>query len=198
MTVADDQYGWVAVAAWVGLHPKLARRGRWATAAQLPIVSGTMIRVQVEHLPQPTTRAVKTLWLWWAGPGTPELATCWWAYLRRFDLEHTFRFAKHTLGWTTPRVRTPAQADRWTWLIVSAYSQLRLARGQVADIRLPRHRPQHPNRLTPARVRRGFRRLHATLGTPASPAKPSRPGPGRPKGSRRGPRTRHPAIKRAA
>lgn len=198
LTVTDDQYGRAAVAAWVGLHPKLARRGRWATAAQPPIVSGTVIRVQVEHLPQPTARAVKTLWLWWAGPGTPELATCWWAYLRRFDLEHTFRFAKHTLGWTTPRVRTPSQADRWTWLIVAAYTQLRLARGLVADTRLPWQRRLHPDRLTAARVRRGYRRLRDTLGTPAGPAKPSRPGPGRPKGSRRGPTTRHPAIKKAA
>ena len=52
---------------------------------------------------------MKTFWLWWAGPGTPDLDTCWRAYLRRFDLEHTFRFAKNTLGGTVPRVRTPDQ-----------------------------------------------------------------------------------------
>jgi hypothetical protein len=33
-------------------------------------------------------------------------------FLRRFDLEHTFRFVKQTLGWTKPRIRTPAAADR--------------------------------------------------------------------------------------
>ena len=81
---------------------------------------GTVIRVQVEHLPGPRGRAVKTLWLWWAGPGTPDLDLCWRSYIRRFDLEHTFRFCKQTLGWTTPRVRTPEQADRWTWLILAA------------------------------------------------------------------------------
>ncbi len=44
---------------------------------------------------------------------------------------------KLTLGWTTPRVRHPEQADRWSWLILAAYTQLRLARGIVADRRLP-------------------------------------------------------------
>jgi hypothetical protein len=41
--------------------------------------------------------------------------------------EHTIRLVKQILGWTTPRIRCPAAADRWTWLIVSAYIQLRLA-----------------------------------------------------------------------
>src|SRR5665811_2257288 len=45
--------------------------------------------------------------------------------------EHTFRFVKSTLGWTTPALQTPDQADRWTWLVVAAYTQLRLARGLV-------------------------------------------------------------------
>jgi hypothetical protein len=50
------------------------------------------------------------LWRWWAGPEgyTLALELAWRAYTRRFDLEHTIRLAKQTLGWTTPRVRTPA------------------------------------------------------------------------------------------
>ena len=144
--------------------------------------------------PQP----VKTLWLWWSGPGSPDLDVCWRAYLRRFDLEHTFRFVKGALGWTAPALRTPEQADRWTWLVVAAYTQLRLARGLVADDRLPWERPCDPARLTPTRVRRGFRRLRAAIGTPASPPKYRKAGPGRPKGTRRPPRTRYPALKKAA
>ena len=54
--------------------------------------------------------------------------------------------AMNTLGWTTPRVRLPKQADRWTWLVVAAYTQLRLARGLLADHKLPWER-----RATPAR-----------------------------------------------
>jgi hypothetical protein len=88
-----------------------------------------VIRVEVEHLPKPTARSKKTLWLFWSGPGEPDLDRCWRAYLRRFDIEHTFRFMKGTLGWTTPSICTPEKADRWSWLIAAAYTQLRLARG---------------------------------------------------------------------
>jgi hypothetical protein len=191
------RYGTVRVQAW-GLHPKLHGRGRWAAHDLPPIVAGTVIRVEVEHLPKPTARTVKTLWLWWSGPGQPDLDLCWRAYLRRFDIEHTYRFAKNTLGWTTPSLHTPEQADRWTWLVVAAYTQLRLARRLVADMRLPWEKPLDPAQLTPARVRPGFRRLRATIGTPANPPKSHTPGPGRPKGTRQPPRTRHPAIKKAA
>src|SRR5215218_7805311 len=51
-----------------------------------------------------------------------ELVTC------DQTIEHTIRFWKQTLHWTLPRPRTPEQADRWTWLVLAAYTQLRLAR----------------------------------------------------------------------
>jgi hypothetical protein len=191
----DARYGAVRVRAWKNLHPKLAGRGRWAGDQPPPIVAGTIIRVDVEHLPKPT-RAIKTLWLWWSGPGEADLDLCWRAYLRRFDIEHTNRFTKNTLGWTTPSLQTPQQADRWTWLVVAAHTQLRLARGLIQDARLPWERPRDPANLTPARVRRGFCQLRAIIGTPASPPKSQTPGPGRPKNTRRPPRTRHPAIKK--
>jgi hypothetical protein len=191
----NPRYGAIRVRAWHNLHPRLAARGRWASDNPPPIVRGTVIRVDVEHLPKPT-RAKKTLWLWWSGPGEPDLDLCWQAYLRRFDIEHTNRFTKNTLGWTTPSLRTPQQADRWTWLVLSAHTQLRLARGLVQDMRMPWERPRDPDKLTPARVRRGFCRLRANLGTPASPPKSDKPGPGRPKDTRRSPRTRYPAIKK--
>ena len=194
----DQRYGDIAVQAWPGLHPKLGTRGHWAGHTRPPIVRGTLIRVHVQHLPKHTQgRVKKTLWLWWSGPGQPDLDLCWRAYLRRFDIEHTFRFLKGTLGWTTPALRTPEQADRWTWLIAAAYTQLRLARGLVEDLRLPWEKRRDPTKLTPARVRRGFRRLCTLIGTPASPPKSATPGPGRPKGTRRPPRTRYPAIKKA-
>lgn len=194
----DKRYGDVRVQAWSGLHPKLHGRGRWAGADAPPIVRGTVIRVQVEHLPKPTARAVKTLWLWWSGPDQPDLDLCWRAYLRRFDIEHTYRFVKSTLGWTTPALRTPEQADRWTWLIVAAYTQLRLARSLVNDLRRPWERPRAPTLLTPSRTRRGFRLLRVSLDTPADPPKSTKAGPGRPKGTRRPPRTRYPALKKTA
>jgi hypothetical protein len=195
----DSRYGKVRVRAWHGLHPRLVGRGRWAKSEGVPpIVRGSVIRVDVEHLPKRDGRVKKTLWLWWSGPGEPDLELCFRSYLHRFDLEHTFRFVKNTLGWTAPSLCTPEQADRWTWLIVVAYTQLRLARGLIDDLRLPWERPCDPAKLTPARVRRGFRRLRATLGTPASPPKSDTAGPGRPKGTQKGPRQRYPVVKKAA
>ena len=197
LAATDDQYGAVTVTAWAGLRPKLGRRGRWADADRPPIVRGTLVWVQVERIPA-KTRPPTVLWLWWAGPGAPDLAVLWRAYTRRFDIEHTLRVCKQTLGWTVPRPRHPAQADRWTWLVVAGYTQLRLARELAADQPLPWERPRPSRRLSPSRVRRGFPRLLCALGSPASAPKPSGRSPGRPKGSRRGPATRYPAVKKAA
>jgi len=194
----DKRYGTITVTAWHDMHPRLSSRGpHWRDHDTPPIVKGTIIHVEVEHLPKPTSRTKKSLWLHWSGPGQPDLDLCWRAYLRRFDIEHTFRFAKNTLGWTAPSLCTPEQAERWTWLTVAALTQLRLSRTRVDDLRLPWERPREPAKLTPTRVRRGFRRLRAHIETPANPPKTTRAGPGRPKGTRKPPRTRHPAIKKS-
>ncbi len=161
-----------------GLHPRLTHRTAWiGQHGTLPIIEGTVILLQVER--QPSGATAKPVWLWWSNPtaNTTEATLCWQAFLRRFDIEHTVRTLKQTLGWTRPKLRDPAAGDRWTWLIQAAYTQLRLARGAVADLRRPRERPAPPQRRTPARVRRGFRHLHAKAGNPATAPKPSRPGP---------------------
>jgi hypothetical protein len=196
---SDDQYGTVTVTAWAGLHPKQQRHPGHGTRGPRPIVRGTIIRVQVERVPA-RTRPPKVLWLWWAGPAGYELDLdlAWRAYIRRFDLEHTVRFCKQTLGWTIPRPRTPEQADRWTWLVLAGYTQLRLARQVTEDTRLPWERPRPQPRLSPYRVRRGFPRLLCALGSPAAAPKPSGCSPGRPKGRASGPAVRHPALKKPA
>ena len=152
----DDQYGTVTVAAWSGLHPKQQRHPGHGTHGPRPIVRGTIIRVQVERVPA-RTRPPKVLWLWWAGPGEFDLDLAWRAYIRRFDLEHTVRFCKQTLGWTTPRVRHPEQADRWTWLVLAGYTQLRLARQVACDQRLPWQPPRPQPRCPPIGCAAGFR-----------------------------------------
>jgi hypothetical protein len=53
------------------------------------------------------------------------------------------------MGWTTPKVRHPEQAERWTWLVLAAFTQLRLARTRVADLRLPWERCCDAGRPTP-------------------------------------------------
>jgi hypothetical protein len=154
----DDQYGTVTVQAWAGLHPKQQRHPGHGSRGPQPIVRGTILRVQVERVPA-RTRPPKVLWLWWAGPEGVQLDLdlAWRGYVRRFDLEHTIRFCKQSLGWTTPRPRHPAQADRWTWLVLAAYAQLRLARGIVADQRLPWERPRPSRACRPTECAAGFR-----------------------------------------
>jgi hypothetical protein len=197
----DAGYGTVRVRAWANLHPKIrAHEGR-GSRGPLPIVVGTLVLVEVERLPRgERRREPKKLWLWWDGPGEeePDLDLLWRAYIRRFDLEHTFRFLKQTLGWITPRVRHPEQADRWTWLVVAAFTQLRLAQAGVADLRLPWERRYDSGRLTPVRVHRVVSALLAQLGTPAKPPKPCGRSPGRPKGRLSGQARRYPALKKTA
>lgn len=193
----DGRYGTVRVRAWADLHPKQqAHPGRGSRRTR-PVVRGTLLLVEVQRLPR-QTRPPRPLWLWWHGPGAPDLDLLWRAYVRRFDLEHTLRFCKQTLGWTTPRVRHPEQADRWTWLVVAAYTGLRLARPCAEDRRLPWERRLPTGKLTPHRVHRAFPQFLAALGSPASPPKPCGRSPGRPRGRLSGRATRHPAVKRAA
>ena len=182
---ATARYGKAEATAWDRMHPRLAHRGSWADhPGTLPILEGTLIRLAVEHLPG--AREAKPIWLWSSAPGAAEEegTRCWQAYLRRFDLEHTFRLWKQTLGWTAPKIRSPQAADRWTWLIIAAHTQLRLARHLAVDLRRPWEKPLPPERLTPARVRRGFRHLRAKISQPARAPKPSHPGPGRPQGGK--------------
>ena len=193
----ETQYGRVRVRAWAGLHAKPQMHTTRGTRGPRPLVRGWVVLVEVTRLPG-HTRKPKVLWLWWQGPSTPNLAVLWRAYVRRFDLEHTFRLVKQTLGWTTPRVRHPEQADRWTWLVVAGYTQLRLARAAVADQRLPWERRRRPGTLTPYRVRRALTALLLAVGTPATAPKPSGRSPGRSRGCRSGPAPRYPALKKTA
>jgi hypothetical protein len=195
-TVDSPRYGQVTLTAWDARHRRLIRDGYWTGHdGPLPIVAGTVLRVEIQRLPGGGIPA-GPMWLWHAGPAVLDLVTIFAAYQRRFDLEHTFRFLKHDLGWTTPAPMHPDTALRWSWLVLAAYTQLRLARGSVRDLRLPWEKPQPAEVMSPRRVRRDFRRVRGLTGTPANPPKTTRPGPGRPTGTTRPPRTRYPTHRK--
>ena len=140
-----SRYGTAVAAAWDRVHARLTHRAAWLDHdGPLPVIEGTLIRLQVDHLPG--DRDPKPVWLWWSATGAlpADVDRCWQAFLRRFDLEHTFRLFKQVLGWTAPKIRDPAAADRWTWLIITAHAQLRLARPLADDLRLPWERPAPP------------------------------------------------------
>ncbi len=115
-------------------------------------------------------------------------------YRRRFSQEHGYRFLKQELLWTRVHVRTPAQFELWSWLLVLVMNQLYLARqlGQVM------HRPwestQRP--VTPQQVRRVMPAILLQLGTPARPCQPRGKSPGRAKGFRPEPAARFPVVRK--
>lgn len=212
-TTPTRRYGAATARSWERMHPRLTHRSAWAEhPGELPVIEGTLVLLQVQALP--SRRAPKPLWLWSSATGLDpnEVDRLWWAYLRRFDIEHTFRFLKQELGWNAPRLRDPQAADRWGWVVIAAYTQLRLARSLVRQVRLPWHRPVEPERMSPSRVRRGFRYLRADLPGCVGVPKSCGPGPGRPAGrpnKRPAPRygvpkknktgtTGHPGAKQAA
>jgi hypothetical protein len=106
LTCQDEQYGTVTVAAWAGLHPKQQRHPGHGIRGSRPIVRGTIIRVQVQRVPA-RTRPPRCCGCDGPAAAKLDLELAWRAYIRRFDLEHTVRFAKQTLGWTTPRPHLP-------------------------------------------------------------------------------------------
>jgi DDE superfamily endonuclease len=188
LTAQSPHYGKVRVQAWYNLHQQLGRSGHWANwppDTELPSVRGTIIRIGVERLPG-GRKPHKDIWLFHCAPaGTePDLDLLWKAYLRRFDQEHFHRFTKVYLGLNAAHLASAAATDRWIQLAIAGYAQLRIASTLVEDLRRPWHLKPTPGAIvSPYRTRLGFRRLRAQLGTPAKPAKFSRPGPGRPKGS---------------
>ncbi len=174
-TTESRPYGPATARSWNRLHPRLTHRLSWiAQTWTLPVIEGTVIRLEVTRLP--SGAIPKPVWLWHSRVDldADEVDLLWQAFLRRFDIGPTFRMLEQTLGWTSPKLRDPAAADRWTWLLAT-YTQLRLARGLAADLRRPWEKPPAPQRLTPARVRRGFRHLRTQAACPASSPKPSRP-----------------------
>lgn len=185
----------LTVTCWHQLHLRPSRAYHEPDAPEQPakanrrLIHGSLIQIRSNN------PRYKTIWLWWTGPdGTFDLDALWRAYLRRFGIEHFFRFGKQHLAWTTFRPRTPAQAERWSWLVAAAYTQLLLARGLTRTRLLPWERG---HTVSPHRVKRGFRALRAELGTPAQPRQNSTPGPGRPPGRpNQHKHTRYPKVKK--
>jgi hypothetical protein len=154
-TTQTGRYGTAVARSWNQLHPRLTHRGVWAEHdGALPILGGTVIRLQVDRLPG--DGEPKPLWLWFSGIGTAaaDVNRLWQMFLHRFALEN---------------LPIP-QANPWWGETPPAHTgggQLRLARHLVEDLRRPWEKtPTTPDRLTPARVRRGFRNIRPTTALP--------------------------------
>ena len=125
------RYGTAVATSWDRVHPRLTHRGCWLDHdGELPVIEGTLIRLQVEHLPgdrDPETACG-------CGPPPPAPPPA--------DVDRCVAGVPAPLRPRThlpavqadPRLDRPedprprSAADRWTWLIIAAHTQLRLAR----------------------------------------------------------------------
>src|SRR5947209_2713917 len=87
-TTATSRYGTAVTGAWDRVHARLTHRAAWLDHdGPLPVIEGTLIRLQAGHLPG--DRDPKPVWLWWSATGAlpADVDRCWQSFLRRFDLE---------------------------------------------------------------------------------------------------------------
>lgn len=97
-----------------------------------------MSLIRVERLDDlGNLKVLKPLWLAWVGEQMPTLEEVWQLYLRRFTVDHWYRFLKQRLHWTLPKLSTPKQCERWSDLMPMMTWELWLARDIVADNPLP-------------------------------------------------------------
>ena len=179
----DPSLGQVSISLWPNLHFRhSAYHPMWVVCIQRLEARGTR-------------RAPQVLWLAWVGEKPPPLAEWWRCYLRRFAVDHWYRFAKQRLRWTLPHFGTPVQAERWSDLMPFITWELWLARQLVADHPLPWQKPQTD--LTPGRVCSGMAGILAAIGTPAQPPKPRGKSPGWHKGRIRQRKLRCSVVKKS-
>jgi hypothetical protein len=84
--VEEPKLGLLKIQAWHRFHFRSA-------------ASEKLSLIRVEQL---NSRSSKPLWLAWHGEPMPSLIEVVKLYLRRFTIEHWYRFAKQRLHWTLP------------------------------------------------------------------------------------------------
>ncbi len=75
----------------------------------------------------------KTFWLVFIGKKMPKLEIAYQKYLRRFAVDHWYRFIKQRLHGTLPALSTPQQCERWSDLMPLMTWQLWLAKDIVQE-----------------------------------------------------------------
>jgi len=170
----------VEITWWSGLHLPKARH-----------LEVTVIRV-LRHEATDRPRDPRESWFLWDGSVDSSLPEVTLGYRRRYSHEHGYRFEKQGLLWAQPRLRTPAQFERWSQVVAIVHNQLVLARPLVqAELR-----PWETcaREASPQQVRRAMAKIVAQLGTPARSPKPRGKSPGRPTGTRVRPAPRYGVV----
>jgi hypothetical protein len=181
--LTDPKLGVIRLRRWSALHFQ-------ATASQ-PMDVLLVEQLTVDGKPK------QTMWLLSiasASQPVPAMTELWRLYLRRYCIDHWYRFAKQRLHANEPKLSSPERIDRWNALLVLASWQLYLGRDLVEDSPLPWQKPQL--KPTPERVANSFATLLAGIATPAIPPKPRGKSPGWPQGRKRHRREQHTIVRK--
>jgi hypothetical protein len=185
LCVRDEKLGCLEITAWQHMH--------FREAPDHPVTVIHIHRLEAHG----TRRDPAHLWLMYVGPSPLHLATDWRSYLRRYAIEHCYRFLKHDLLWTSFAGTALHNTQRWSIWVTSAYWLLFLARDLVLDrVRPWEKAAPTPPALSPGRVKRALPGLCSHIGTPAAVCKPRGKSPGRPHGFQPPPRPRYPILKK--
>ncbi len=179
LEVTSDSLGPLQVHLWQNLH--------FYQSASHP-----MHLIQMRRLSDKQTQ--RPLWLVWVGQTLPPLQQLWQFYLRRFAIDHWYRFLKQRLHWSLPRFATPEQGQNWSELMPILTWQLWLARSLVTQAPLPWQKPLPVP--SAGRVADSFATLLIRIGSPAPDPKPRGKSPGWPPGRLRTRRIRYPTVKK--
>jgi hypothetical protein len=188
----DPKLGRLKVRRWESLHLRQAadhpfdKEGAWGK-----IPPGHFRLILVERLDAPDS---KPLCLIGMGSQKAVLRQIWQKYLRRFAIEHWYRFVRQRLHWTVPQLSTPKQMETWSDLMPLLTWQLWLAREVVEDSPLPWQKTI--TKLTPGRIANSFASLLVRIGSPAPDPKPRGKSPGWPTGKPRSRRPFCPTVKK--
>ncbi len=170
----------VEVTWWTRLHLPKARH-----------IEVTVIRVLRQRATD-RPRDPRESWFLWDGSVDACLPAAALGYRRRYSHEHGYRFDKQSLLWAQPRLRTPAQFERWSQVVAIVHNHLVLARPQVQAALRPWETTQRE--ASPQQVRQAMAKIVVQLGTPARPPKPRGKARGRPKGTVIPPAPRYPVV----
>lgn len=184
INVNDSKLGLVRISIWHDLHFRGAPKHPMST-------------ILVERLKEDgSVRVAKPLWVSWVGKDMSSLSDVWRLYLRRFAVDHWYRFLKQRLHWTLPKIATPKQCERWSDLMPIITWELWLARDIVSDNPLPWQKSV--DKLTPGRVAQAMGGILAVIETPAKPPKPRGKSPGWKTGQPRRRRITYPIVRKRA
>jgi DDE superfamily endonuclease len=185
LCLRDDKLGRLEITAWHLVH--------FRETPNHPLTVIHLHRLDARG----TRRDPAHLWLIYAGQPPLHLATDWRFYLRRYAIEHFYRFLKQDLLWTAFAGTALHNTQLWSTLVTIAYWLLFLARDLVLDTARPWQKaaPTSPS-LSPGRVKRALPGLWSQIATPTALCKTRGKSSGRPPGFHPPRRPRFPVLKK--